>query len=285
MQKLISKIVCLILAGVFICPISKAQSGFFVSFDVSSENMIIPLAVGTVVTSARMIQNWDSDDVGIALLGFIPNSIGNAVSLSGFRPHYYLFRENGQKIKRTERWRDFFGIKPENLFGNLKASVKFGWMGAYSPVGIYANLGYRHQNFAMQLASESSSSRYRFGTFCPGIGLRLSPANLFDLDWSIDADQGTLRVLPIIDFGTIYNKKIQYKGPYDGFVNETVINDGLSYNVAMGVSFGKRMSILLGAEWFPYDLFNRDFSSGTVKPFENLTSKQLDLYIRGEIGF
>ena len=292
MKSILKTLVCIGLAAMLVCPTSKAQSmspsGFFISFHSSSENLIIPMAIGSVFSLSQVGEksrhsSYGNYSVGEKIGDFLSGTVSNGLAISGYMYHNLAFRENGSKVSFPGRHR-YFGTKARDLFGNLQASMKFGWMGAYSPVGIYGRLGFHHQWFPMQLANEYQASDYMIGTFCPGIGIRLAPGNLFDWGISLDSDSAQ----PILEFGTNYNKKVYYKGPYENVVkaDNAIINDGLSYMLSAGIAIGKRIGILIGTEWYPYDLFNKDFSAfSSTRPFENLTSKQYSIFLSFEIGF
>ena len=289
MRTILKNLVCISLAAMLACPTSKAQSrassGFFISFHSSSENMIIPFALGSVFSLSEVASKSESSrysrdySAGQAIGDFLSGTVSNGLAISGYMYHNLMFRENGSKVSFPGRHR-YFGVKARDLFGNLQASMKFGWMGPYSPVGIYGRLCFRHQWFPMLLGKESKASDYMIGTLCPGIGIRLAPGNFFDMGWR--------DVQPIVEFGSNYNKKVYYSGPYSNSIkeNNAIIQDGLSYMISAGVSVGKRIGIYLGTEWFPYDLFNRDFSTNSsARPFENLTSKQYAVFLGAELGF
>lgn len=281
MKTVFRSIVLSIVLGLLFTPHVKAQSGFFFTYGVSSENVLPSLALGAIASGAIAISNSDAyDSVGEGIGTFVGNTLSLGLGSSLFPHRFYMFKENGKRPAMPGFWKSKFGGRAIDLFNDLKANIKFCWVGAYSPVGIYGQLGFRHQNIEMQLSQESAMSLYMFGTVRPGAGIRIAPGNLFD--WKVRLEEEGIS--PFIDFGTTYNKIVYYNGPYKRD-DMRVVSDGLSYNLSIGLSFIKRGSILLGLEWFPYDLFNRDLTFGEVRPFENLTSKQMIAFLSGEISF
>ena len=261
MKPFFNYFLCLVLAVTFVCPPAKAQSGFFVSTNVSAGNVYTDFVLTLASLGVNLLINKDDEDA----FDFA----------SSFYYDYKRFKEDGKRMKSPDQFPDQFksiyGFRAVDLFSHLKGDIKFGWMGAYSPIGIYAKAGIRHQNFAMQLAKESEASRYMVGTFCPGFGIRVAPGNLFD--W--DMYEG-----PFVEFGTNYNKSIYYQGPYNN--DKGVFNDGLSYMLSVGLSpEDENISAQIGIEWFPFDMFNTGYvsSASGQQPFANLSSKMYSFFL------
>ena len=267
--------ICFVLAVTLVCPSAKSQSGFFITTDTSSGNIWTGIALGYVTRGVNALFGRNSpvyvyDDSNVHV-NLAPGVMG-----SQFYDDYRIFRENGQLMKLPDRWRSIYGFRAVDLFSQLKANIRVGWMGAFSPIGIYARAGIRHQNFSMMLAQESEASRYMIGTFCPGVGIRLAPGNFFDTDWEVQ---------PFVEFGTNYNKTIYYNGPYDN--DKSILNEGLSYMLSGGVQVSKQISAQFGVEWFTYDVFNKDYvvPGSQVCPFSGLSSKMLSFFIGVNRGF
>ena len=258
--------ICLFLMGVLVCPKAKAQSqtGFFVSTNVSAGNVYTDFLITLASLGIGYLFSEDSDLEEAALFG------------SSFYYDYKNFRENGEKLELPDdEFKSIYGFRAVDLFSQLKGDIKFGRMGPYSPIGIYAKAGIRHHNFAMQLAKESEASRYMVGSFCPGVGIRVAPGNLFDLD---------MEQQPFMEFGTNYNKTIYYKGPYNN--DATIWNNGLSYMLSVGFQ-EDNISAQIGVEWFAYDLFNTGYISPVDgnQPFANLSSKLSSLFLGFNLNF
>lgn len=269
MKPLLRNLISMGLAAMLVCPSAKAQSGFFITTDASSGNVWTNMCLNLFSSGINALfpshVYYDIDD----------QSYQTGVLGSQAYDDYLILRENGKWMKLPDRWRSVFGFRALDLFSQLKANIKVGWMGAYSPIGVYARAGIRHNNFLMQLAADPEATRYMVTTFCPGFGVRVAPGNFLDLD---------LDPQPFVEFGTNYNKTIHYEGPFDN--DKTVLNEGLSYMLSGGLQYSKRVSIQLGVEWFPSGIFNKEYiAPDSTTPYANLTSKMFSIFVGVNRGF
>lgn len=245
----------------------KAQSGFFFGVDAASANTWTGLGIQLVegITNHFLKEAYDDWEVTPAIGGRLTYDIMN-------------FRDDGTKVMfNPDDWwgfRRLFGFRKKDLFGHLVGNVKFGWMGAYSPIGVYLHAGYDYRNFGMQLSYQTEAEDYSVGTFNPGIGIRISPSNFYH-------SQG---IKFILEVGTNYNIRSYYRGPYNN--DKSQLNNALSYSVALGIS-DKYTAILLGFEWGSKDLFNREYTpdNGLFFPYYNLSSKIMSVYLSVNYGF
>lgn len=265
MKKLIGALLLLLLGS----PGLKAQSGFFFGIDASSANIWTGTGIQLIEGLANSLLKWASEDWEIS------PSLGGRYTLDILR-----FRDDDTRVMfNPGDWWGFkqaYGFRKRDLFGHIVGHAKFGWMGAYSPIGFYVHAGYDYRNFAMLLSYQTEEQEYRIGTFNPGIGIRISPGNFFDSD-------GFWKLL-LLETGTNYNKRTYYRGPYNDDKNQ--LNDGLSYSVALGIG-GGYASLLLGFEWTGQDLFNRDYTpdGGLFYPYKNLSSKIMAVFFSVNYGF
>lgn len=248
-----------------IVPIANAHTGFFAGVDFGSSNVWI----GTGINALTSLVNYGLEEADCNF------AIGGRTSLNIFN-----FKDDGRRVAIYPD--DYYGIKQvygfdsDNLFGHINGNVKIGWMGAFSPIGIYFHCGYDYRNFTMQRSYETDFQRHKIGTLKTGVGIRISPCNFYDSDMSWK---------PIFEFGTDYNMTISYKGPYNNDKNQ--INDGLNYSASLGVTNIENVSILLGAEWYGYDILNREYTNdnGLYYPYYNLTSRIVSIVFSLSYGF
>lgn len=250
MKKISILFVCCIC---FLSTPAKAQNGFFYGIDFASANI------------------WTSTVIGLAesLLAQIP---GLATQTK------YIFQvsnfKDGSERLNTDLGK-VYGFKGDDLLNGIRAGAKFGWMGDFSPIGIYISGTYSHNRFKTQFAYETEWVSHRIDCVKPGVGIRFSPVSLFTDYWD---------VYPIIEVGTMYNRHFKYKGGFNDDLSQ--INDGMSTLYSIGVDL-QSASILLGCEIPHFDLFNVDFTpdEGYSFPYANVTSKTYNIYLEFNIAF
>lgn len=258
----------LILILLMTCAItSKAQSGFFFGADVASANFWTSSGIEYVNKYVnKFLKSRD-----------IPIGLGGRVSYDIMR-----FREEGSTVELNsdDRWglKRLFGFHARDLLGHLNGNVKFGWMGAYSPIGFYIHAGYEYRDFMMRFSYFNENQEYQIGSFTPGLGIRISPNNFYDSDSDVDI---------LMEAGTYYNVRSYFKGPFDNDKNQ--LNGGMTYSVALGIDRAS-FSTLLGFEWVNQDLFNRKYGYsstdyGMVYPYHNLSSNLMSFFVTINYGF
>lgn len=253
---------------VFSCTIANAQHGFFVGIDAASANVWTGTGIQLIEALADVLFDDLREENGIAPV------------LSG-RYTYELMKftdDNTRVMFNPDDWfglRTTYGFRAKDLFGHIIGNAKFGWMGRYSPIGVYAHIGYDYRYFSMMLSYQTEAQDYRIGTFNPGVGIRISPSNFFD-SYSDN--------MFILEFGTNYNARVTYKGPYND--DKSQLNNGLSYVASLGIA-DDTASILLGVEWANHDLFNRNYTpdNGLFYPYYNLSSRITSFFLSFNYGF
>lgn len=264
MKKILGVLLLLICA-----PGLRAQTGFFFGVDAASSNVWTGTGINLVTGLVDGLLEWACEDWEVT------PSLGGRYTLDIMN-----FRDDGGKVtfNPDDHWnfKQLYGFRKRDLFGHIIGNAKVGWMGSFSPIGFFFHAGYDYRNFAMLLPYQTEEQEYRIGTFNPGIGIRISPGNFFDLDNFMD--------LLLLEAGTNYNKRTYYKGPYND--DKDQLNNGLSYSVALGIG-DSYTSILLGFEWARQDLFNRDYTpdGGLFYPYKNLSSKIRSVFFSINYGF
>lgn len=261
-------IISLLFVEALCCFPANAQKGFFVGLDFGSSNIWTSMGINLIEGLANTLIKDAYYGDGIAPM------IGNRTTYDIMK-----FSDDNRRVMfNTDDWygwRTICGFRAKDLFSHIDGNAKFGWMGEYSPIGAYAYVGYDYRFFSMLLSYQSESQDYRIGTLRPGLGIRISPANFYDSD----AENKF-----IIEFGTNYNARVNFKGPYDNDKNQ--LNGGLSYITSVGLS-NEYCSILLGFEWANHDLFNRNYTpdNGLFYPYYNLSSRIMSVCFSVNYGF
>lgn len=246
----------------------RAQNGFFVGVDAASSNVWTAAGIQLITNLANYFLEdvYDGDGIAPAIGGRLTYEI-------------MKFTDDNTKVMYNPDdwygWRTVFGFRGKDLFSHIFANAKFGWMGTYSPIGVYIHMGYDFRFFSMMLSYQTEAQDYRIGTLNPGIGIRISPANFFE---SYANNKFVLEV------GTNYNARVSYKGPYNN--DKAQLNNGLSYVVSVGLA-SKYSSILLGVEWASHDLFNKEYTpdEGLFYPYYNLSSRIASVFLSINFGF
>ena len=251
MKKLLSVLIvasmCLLSSPV------KAQSGFFYGINFASGNI------------------WTSTAIGVAESVF--SLIPGLSTQTKYIFEVSRFMDGSERLN-TDLGR-VYGFKGDDLLNQVRAGAKLGWMGDFSPIGIYVSADYSHDRFKTQFAYQDEWIAHRIDCFKPGMGIRFSPVSLFTDYWD---------VYPILEIGTMYNRHFKYKGGFDNDI--TQINDGMSTLYSVGLDM-EGASILLGCEVPHFDLFNVDFTpdGGFTYPYANVKSKKYNIYLEVNIGF
>lgn len=234
---------------------SHAQSGFFYGVNTASGNLWTTLGLGVID-------------------GFLSAIPGFSTSTK-YIYQITAFKDAGERMPLY--YGKIAGFSADDLFQNIKAGAKLGWMGAYSPIGIYANFDYGHDRFETRFAYDNNLLKHRIHSFKAGIGIRFSPTTLFNTYWNI---------LPLLEVGTNYNWPFKYKGGYNDDINQ--LNKGTSMLISVGAeSYDSGVSILLGCEIPNYDFFNKDYTpdGGYTFPYANVSAKTYNIYLQVNIGF
>lgn len=166
-----------------------------------------------------------------------------------------------------------FGFKAVDLFRDFEYSLKFGWQPRQIPVGLYAKVGYKHENFNTRIDENSNWTKHRINTFRPGLGIKVSPfENLL----------GHNAFCPVFEIGSTYNYHFNYKGGVNGDVKE--LNNGISAHIAVGAKMKSGTALFLRFEKDTYDLFNKDYTVNGVKPYEGYTTNRCNLTFSIDVG-
>lgn len=256
-------ILLLLLAMMLFAPSNlSAQKNFIIGVECNSGNFWSESLLGypTRVINAVILglQGYDINEMG----GFP----GSALTY-----RFAKIKVNGQKIDYDGN--NFFGFKAVDLFRDFEYSLKFGWQPQQIPVGVYARVGYRHENFETRFSNEDEWTKHRLNCLRPGIGIRISPLEnmIDDYDWC-----------PIIEIGSTYDYYLSYKGAYGE--DKDQLNNGTSMSIGIGAKFRTGSAIMLTVDRQNYDLFNKDFTVNGVKPFENVETSRLNIQLSMSLG-
>lgn len=166
-----------------------------------------------------------------------------------------------------------FGFKCVDLFRDFEYSLKFGWQPRQIPVGVYAKVGYRHENFNSRIDENNDWTKHRINTFRPGIGIKISPfENLL----------AHHVFCPVFELGSSYNIHFSYKGGKKNDVKE--LNNGISIHAAVGAKMKTGTGFFLRFEKDNYDLFNKDYTINGVKPYEGYSTNRYSLIFSIDVG-
>lgn len=216
------------------------------------------LGIPTVFLNSMIFSALDYDEDDIA-----PSGIGTTY-------RYNRIKVNGEKIDYEGH--NYFGFKAKDLFRDFEYSLKIGWQPVQIPVGFYARIGYRHENFETKMPN-MDWSKNRLNCLRPGIGIRISPLeNMIDnYGWC-----------PVVELGSTYDYYLSYKGAYGDSKDQ--INNGLSLNVGIGVKVESGAAVMLTLDKENYDLFNKDFIVDGIKPYENTETNHFNVSISLSFG-
>lgn len=274
---------CLTMAMLFISMQISAQGRFFFVTESRSTNLWSAFVGGTIaaninklITKEETIEyhqsgGWYSE----SLFGDLKYRPEIRVSwVPGIAATFYRWNEMknyGSKIE-TDNFR-FFGFKAVDLFRDFEYSLKFGWQPQQIPVGFYAKIGYKHENFNSRIDENSNWTKHRINTFRPGLGIKVSPLeNLL----------GNKAFCPVFEIGSTYNYHFNYKGGMNSDVKE--LNNGISAHIAVGAKMKSGTALFLRFEKDTYDLFNKDYTVNGVKPYEGYTTNRCNLTFSIDVG-
>ena len=167
-----------------------------------------------------------------------------------------------------------FGFKARDLFRSFGIGFTFGYQPMFSPLGVYATVGYDFRQFQMQPdRSIDGYEKYKPSSFNAGVGVRLAPLLLFN-------DDDEPRISPFIEVGTRYNKVFSCKAPYDNDISQ--FNSGFITKLAIGIRNTEidyrdedyMMSFFLYYEMPNYNYFDKDFTlDNGSKPYQHIDAK------------
>lgn len=248
LMKLLKK---LLLSFVLMCGsagYSTAQNGFFYDVNLNFSNVYLS-------TASNLVQM------------FVPGLLrGDMIS---YDVNYLSIKDNGEDVSIKKA--NYAGFKADDLFSWVETSVKFGWFGKASPVGIYASIAYDHQRYQLCLQHDSGFGRYRTNALKPGIGIRFIPFRASE-------------VMPMIEVGTNYTLNFGVKSPYG--TDKDQFNNGVSYTFSAGVSwmdfYDNMRTVRVGVTIAGFDYLNRDWSSdgGFYFPYANVKSRNYKFFIK-----
>ncbi|MBQ8096726.1 MAG: hypothetical protein IJ551_11475 [Prevotella sp.] len=181
-------------------------------------------------------------------------------------------KQNGEKLDYDGK--HVFGFKGVDLFRDVDVSVKFGWQPVRTPVAVYAQFGFAHENFDTRLNENDKWLKHRLNRIRPGLGIRLSP---------FDNLVKEIGFCPIAEIGSTYDYCIGYKNGID--TDKEALNNGISFNVSVGVKGGNGSALMLTFEKENYDLFNNDYMRHGNKPFDGMTTNRYRIYLCGSYAF
>ena len=252
-----------LLALLLLCPASiTAQNKFILGVECNSGNL---WSEGFLGIPTRFING--------VILGLQGYDIEEMSSFPGssITYRYNRIKVNGQKMDYDGH--NTFGFKGVDLFRDFEYSLKFGWQPPQIPVGFYARVGYRHENFETRMSETDEWTKHRINCLRPGIGIRISPLeNLIDeYDWC-----------PIIEIGSTYDYYLSYKGAYGS--DKDQLNNGVSLCIGLGAKFESGTALMLTFDRQNYDLFNKDFTVDGLKPYENTETNHFNISLSLSLG-
>lgn len=206
----------------------------------------------------------------LALQGRDINNMG-AVPGSSITYRYNRIKVNGQNVEYDGH--KTFGFKALDLFRDFEYSLKFGWQPAQIPVGFYARVGFRHENFETRISGDENWTKHRINYLRPGIGIRISPLeNMIDnYDWC-----------PVLEIGSTYDYHLSYKGAYGK--DKDQLNNGVSMCIGLGAKFESGTALMLTFDRQNYDLFNKDFTVNNTKPYADTKSNHFNVSLSLSLG-
>jgi hypothetical protein len=255
-------ILVLLVALQFIPATSFAQGKLILGVECNSGNVWSEALLGipTRIINGFILglQGYDIDE-----MGSIP---GSSITY-----RYNRIKVNGQKVDYDGN--KTFGFKAVDLFRDFEYSLKFGWQPHQIPVGFYARVGYRHENFETRISEADEWTKHRINYLRPGIGIRISPLeNLIEeYDWC-----------PIIEIGSTYDLYLSYNGAYGNDKNQ--LNNGISLCVSLGAKFESGSALMLTFDRQNYNLFNKEYTVDGIKPYENTESNHFNISLSFSLG-
>lgn len=256
-----------LLALFLLCPASTtAQNNFILGIECNSGNL---WSEGFLGIPTRFING-----IILGLQGYDIEEMHNFPG-SSITYRYNRVKVNGQKMDYDGH--NTFGFKAVDLFRDFEYSLKFGWQPQQIPVGFYARVGYRHENFETRMSEADEWTKHRINCFRPGIGVRISPfENLLGL---VHWDR---RFCPILEIGSNYDYYISYNGAYDN--DKKQLNNGVSTFIGVGIKGVSGTAFMLTIDRQNYDLFNKDFTIDNTKPYENTETNHFNISLSLSLG-
>jgi hypothetical protein len=240
----------------------KAQGEFLFGVECNSGNL---WSVGFLGIPTRFINAFI-----LKLQGYdIEEMVG--IPGSSFTYRYNRIKDNGQKV--DYKGHNMFGFKAVDLFRDFEYSLKFGWQPRQLPVGFYARVGYRHENFQTRHQGNDNWTKHRINCLRPGLGIRVSPLE------NMVRKNGWC---PIVDVGGYYDYYISYKGTYGN--DKDQLNNGVSTYIGIGLKNESGTAFMLTFDNENYDLFNKDFTVDGVKPYADTKSTHFNISFSCSIG-
>lgn len=251
----------LMLAAMLLMPSKiSAQGRFILGVESNSGNFWSGTLLGLPTTFINgMIQ---------AFLGYDEEEIGGG---SAYTFRFNRIKMNGQKMDYDGNL--FFGFKAKDLFRDFEYSLKLGWQPEQIPVGFYARIGYRHENFQTRMSEADEWTKHRLNCLRPGICIRISP---------LENMIGNYGFCPIVDIGSNYDYYLSYKGRYGN--DKSQLNNGVSTFIGIGLKDGNGNALMLTYDRQNYNLFNKDFTIDGVKPYEDTQTKHFNFALSLSLG-
>lgn len=173
---------------------------------------------------------------------------------------------NNQKIKSDGN--NYLGFKAKDLFRDIEYTLKIGWQPEQIPVGFYARIGYRHENFQTRLDETHEWTKHRLNCLRPGVCIRISPLENMIREYG---------VCPILDIGSNYDYYLSYKGEYGN--DKSQLNNGISTFFGIGVKSEHGNSLMLTLDRQNYNLFNKDYEVDGLKPYEDVKTNRYNIRV------
>ncbi len=259
--RLFRKIVLVLFTVIVFSPSrSYAQGSFIFGLECKTGNFwsanFLGLPTSIINSFIYQAQGYEREDIA-------PTGVATTL-------RFNRIKVNGKKVDYEGH--NYFGFKAKDLFRDFEYSVKLGWQPVQIPVGFYARLGFRHENFETRMPN-MDWSKNRLNCLRPGIGIRISPLeNMVDgYGWC-----------PVLEIGSTYDYYLSYKGAYGDSKDQ--INNGISLNAGLGVKLESGIAIMLLVDKENYDLFNKDFVVDGIKPYENTESSHLNVSVSMSFG-
>lgn len=241
---------------------TQAQNNFILGVECNSGNL---WSEGFLGIPTRLING-----IILGLQGYDIEEMGSFPG-SSITYRYNRIKVNGRKLDYEGH--NTFGFKGVDLFRDFEYSLKFGWQPAQIPVGFYARVGFRHENFETRMSETDEWTKHRINCLRPGIGIRISPLEnmIDDYNWC-----------PIIEVGSTYDYYLSYKGAYGSDKNQ--LNNGVSLCLGIGAKFNSGTAIMLTFDHQNYDLFNKDFTINGTKPYEDTETNHFNISLSLSLG-
>lgn len=213
-----------------------AQRHLFKRFDVGTDNVytyimaVTATAMVNVMTESPLVE---------------PNWNWGIVSTDGDMELYNSFSTDKEKDSDKRSFPEALNPTAHNLFSNLSAGGKIGYISDFRGGVNYAIYGSAHYNFR-QLKAGFDLANQKTSRFQYGGGVLLSFGSI----------ESSTRF--IIDCGLRYNTPLSYNGSIDGSYKD-VLNKGFTSHYSIKLSFGNvsetSFAVGLGFNYMHYNLF------------------------------